>query len=211
SLHQIDSVMNNAAGVCKLDLELQLDERDDGHIDGQLIYDTDLFDRQTASRIADSWLQLLDRAAAGSAGPAARFEMITPAERHRQLTVWNATATERPFTAVHDQFKARAEQQPDRPAVSADGGVVSYGELDRWADAIADRCLKAGITPGDRVAVCAKPSATVAAAALGVLRAGACYVLIDPQLGPHEAETVKDLPEGVVNLLSDDKPPAVAP
>jgi non-ribosomal peptide synthetase component F len=226
SLYQIDSVMNNAAGVCKLDLELQLDERDDGHIDGQLIYDTDLFDRETAGRIASSWLELLDRAAGGPGGSVAQMEMISPDERHRQLTVWNATATIRPFTAVHDQLKARAEEQPDRAAISADGAVISYGELDRWSDAIADRCLKAGIAPNVCVAVCVEPSARLAAATLGVLRAGASYVLIDPQLPARERDVIisradavaivtetetAGLPAGLIELALADQDPAATP
>jgi non-ribosomal peptide synthetase component F len=226
SLHQIDSVMNNAAGVCKLDLELQLDERDDGHIDGQLIYDTDLFDRETAARIASNWLHLLDGAAGGSAGPAAEIEMLSPEERHRQLTVWNATTTVRPFTAVHDQFKAVAETQPHSAAISAGDAVTSYGQLDRWADVIADRCSTAGVAVGDRVAVCVEPSAKLGAAALGVLRAGASYVLIDPRLPAPQRDLIlssanvaaivsepetADLPQSLIEVPLADDPPAAAP
>jgi hypothetical protein len=53
SLNQIDSVLANACGASKLDLELQLDVRPDGHLLGQLVYDRDLFEAATVQRMID--------------------------------------------------------------------------------------------------------------------------------------------------------------
>jgi hypothetical protein len=51
SLHQIDSVLADACRSSKLDLELQLDVRPEGHLIGQLVYDHDLFETSTAREI----------------------------------------------------------------------------------------------------------------------------------------------------------------
>ncbi len=59
SLHQIDSVLANAVGAVKLDLELQLDERAGGELVGQLIYDRDLFEPATVGRLVEEWLALI--------------------------------------------------------------------------------------------------------------------------------------------------------
>jgi hypothetical protein len=96
SLHQIDSAMADAAGSFKLDLELQLDERADGHITGQLVYDRDLFETATAERIGAHWLAIVGAVAADPDISAAAIEMLSPAERRRQEVEWNATAVERP-------------------------------------------------------------------------------------------------------------------
>jgi hypothetical protein len=58
ALHQIDSVLADACRSSKLDLELQLDVRPDGHLVGQLVYDRDLFETSTARRIVDYLLTI---------------------------------------------------------------------------------------------------------------------------------------------------------
>jgi hypothetical protein len=58
SLHQIDSVLADACRSSKLDLELQLDVRPDGHLVGQLVYDRDLFETSTAKQIVEHLLTI---------------------------------------------------------------------------------------------------------------------------------------------------------
>ena len=53
SMHQMEGEIGNAVGATKLDLELELDERPDGHLAGRLIYDRDLFEPATAARVVD--------------------------------------------------------------------------------------------------------------------------------------------------------------
>src|SRR5207244_81367 len=113
--------------------------------------------------------------------------ILTPAEEHRQLVQWNATATTERGTAatIHDLVHRRAERQPDAPALAADGRAVSYAELEARAGSIAGRLLAAGVVPGDAVAVCAAPSVDLVAGVLGILKAGAVYLLLDPELPPE--------------------------
>ncbi len=186
SLHQIDSAMNRAAGVCKLDLELQLDERADGHLDGQLIYDRELFDESTARRVVSNFELLLEAAANDSSRPISQLATLT-SEEQRQLLAWNATATEQPGSTIPEQLRARAGEHPDAPAVSADGAGLSYGELSRRADAVAAALITAGVGPGELVSVHLEPSINLVVGALGASRAGAAFVLVDPTVPPDHA------------------------
>ncbi|WP_146763094.1 non-ribosomal peptide synthetase [Micromonospora noduli] len=76
------------------------------------------------------------------------------------------------------------EQQVDRSTYSeafrCGDEVVSYGGLDELANRIAHRLLADGVRPEDRVAICLRRGPNLIATILGVLKAGACYVPIDP-------------------------------
>ncbi|HTW05397.1 MAG TPA: amino acid adenylation domain-containing protein [Streptosporangiaceae bacterium] len=70
---------------------------------------------------------------------------------------------------------------PRRPAVASGGGVLTYQELDRLSNQMARALLRLGVEPGDRVAVLAPKSAAAVVAVYGALKAGACYVPLDPK------------------------------
>lgn len=86
---------------------------------------------------------------------------------------------------VHEVVAAVCGQVPARTAVRTGGDAVTYRELDRWARRIAHRLASAGVGLGERVCVLAEPSPTAVAATLGVLRAGAAYVTVDPSAPEH--------------------------
>jgi amino acid adenylation domain-containing protein len=74
-----------------------------------------------------------------------------------------------------------AAAQPRRPAVASGGSVLTYQELDRLSNQMARALLRLGVAPGDRVAVLAPKSAASVVAIYGALKAGACYVPLDPK------------------------------
>ncbi|WP_330240522.1 amino acid adenylation domain-containing protein [Streptomyces sp. NBC_00525] len=80
-------------------------------------------------------------------------------------------------TLLDEAFAAAPE---GGAAVIAPDATLSFGELDRAADAIAGRLRERGVRPGDRVAVLGERSASTVAAFVGVLRAGGVYVPLDP-------------------------------
>ncbi len=188
TINQMESEIGDAVGNFKVDLELQLDRRPEGHIAGRLIYDRDLFDAATAQRMAGHWIRLADAVAADPTANASRIPILTPAEERRQLVEWNATVTERFAGGVHELVQDRSRRQPEAPAVTVDGQSISYAELDRLAGQVADRLRADGIAPGDVVALRAEPSVDLVAGALGVLKAGAAYLLLDPALPPQQLD-----------------------
>jgi amino acid adenylation domain-containing protein len=74
-----------------------------------------------------------------------------------------------------------AARQPQRPAVASDGGLLTYQELDRLSNKVARALLRLGVAPGDRVGVLAPKSAAAVIGIYGALKAGACYVPLDPK------------------------------
>ena len=115
-----------------------------------------------------------------------RLSLMSPAEREFLLYGINDTNTpggER--TDVYDLFLRHAESDPDRPAVNAADGTLSYRELDVTAGRIAKGLQDAGVGPGDIVAVILPRSSRLICALLGVLKAGAAYLPLDPQQPPE--------------------------
>jgi non-ribosomal peptide synthetase component F len=186
SIHQMESALGAAVGNAKLDLELELDERPEGHIAGRLIYDRDLFEETTARRMLGHWLHLVGAVADDPTGAGSTIPLLTDAEKHRQIVEWNATTTHRAPDSVHRLVEAQAARQPSAPAVSAGDGDVSYGQLDRRADVVAQRLRSAGLGSGDIVAVASEPSVDLVGGLLGILKTGAAYLLLDPDLAPTQ-------------------------
>jgi amino acid adenylation domain-containing protein len=83
---------------------------------------------------------------------------------------------------AHRAFEARADETPGAVAVSWDGGEVTYGALDGRARDYARALRAAGAEPEARVALFQRRTPEAVAALLGVLKAGAAYVPIDPTL-----------------------------
>jgi len=74
-----------------------------------------------------------------------------------------------------------AARRPGRPAVTSQGRSLTYAELDKLSNQAARALAAQGVAPGDRVAILAPKSAAAVAAVFGVLKAGACYVPLDPK------------------------------
>jgi amino acid adenylation domain-containing protein len=96
-----------------------------------------------------------------------------------------------------------AERHPQRPAVAADGTLLTYQELDRLSSQLARALLRLGVAPGDRVGILAPKSAAAVIGLYGALKAGACYVPLDPKAPAGRlSHIVKD--SGAAVIVTDD-------
>lgn len=84
------------------------------------------------------------------------------------------------FELLTGPLERTAASAPDHPAVVMGDEVVSYGELDRRAAAVAATLIDRGVDRGDLVGLYAHKSSEVVAALFGIMRAGAAYVPINP-------------------------------
>jgi L-proline---[L-prolyl-carrier protein] ligase len=74
-----------------------------------------------------------------------------------------------------------AARRPRQPAVASGERFLSYEELDRLSNQVARALLAQGVAPGDRVGIFGPKSAASVVAVFGALKAGACYVPLDPK------------------------------
>jgi amino acid adenylation domain-containing protein/FkbM family methyltransferase len=175
----------------------------------ELIYSRELWSPERAAELLGQLRHLLERAAADPEAPVSLLSLVTPAARG-VLPVPEAPLPASWGGAVHERFARRAAAAPERIAVADDQGAWTYGELAAVSHRIARRLAAGGVGREDVVAIWAQRSATLAAAVLGVLEAGAAFLLLDPA---HPARRLEEClrqarPRAFFALAGAGEPPA---
>jgi amino acid adenylation domain-containing protein len=155
-------------------------------VEGRLEYASDLFTAYSAARIADRFLTVLAAMAEDPEQPALAVPLLDAAQRRHLLdTLSPGPAAPHDGRMLHQCVAAHAEASPDAPAVDCGGAVLDYRELNRRANQLAHYLLALGIRPDDRVAACfARGGPAMIVSMLAILKAGACYVPLDPSYPP---------------------------
>ncbi|KAI1258959.1 acetyl-CoA synthetase-like protein [Xylariaceae sp. FL1019] len=99
-----------------------------------------------------------------------------------QIWRWNAVVPEAIHRYVHDIVWDQIQMHPDSPAVCAWDGNLSYVQLGLLASNLAASLLASGISKGSFVPICSEKSMWTTVAILGILEAGAAFVLLDPSI-----------------------------
>lgn len=167
-------------GTSRMDLLLHLRACGDD-LDGYIDYSTDIFDRDRIQRFVRHFETLLQGAVATPERRTSELPLL-PTEELALLREWNSTAE--PFPAnrtLVDLCWDQAAKTPGQTAVIWGHERVSYSRLTQRAETIAAQLAKAGIGLGDLVGVCMDRTPDMIATILGILRAGAAYVPLDPR------------------------------
>ncbi|HUU32784.1 MAG TPA: condensation domain-containing protein, partial [Vicinamibacterales bacterium] len=172
-------VLRVGTGTAKFDLLLDVQERA-SDIELTFEYSTDVIDDETCRRWRARFTQLVEAACVAPDTLIAELPVVT-ADEARDLARWNATTVARDDTATPLSLVAlQVARTPEALAVSYDGRSLSYHALDARANQLAHALRGRGVQRGDRVAIGLERSLDLAVAVLGVLKAGAAYVPIDP-------------------------------
>ena len=166
--------------TAKFDLVLSVYE-DGGGLRGTLEYSTGLFDKTTIERLAGHFETLLQSVARNSEQQLDDVSLLTVEEEHRLLFELNDTGKSCSGDFVHQQFEAQVERTPAATAVIAGAEQLTYKQLNQRANKLAHHLLALGVESEDRVGILLDRSAEMVVALLGVLKAGGCYVPLDPQ------------------------------
>ncbi|WP_327232740.1 amino acid adenylation domain-containing protein [Streptomyces sp. NBC_01317] len=172
-------------GVSKFDLSFTFTETYDtggapGGMRATVDYATELFDPATVRGLAQRLVLLLAAVTTDPDRPLRTYDVLTGAERTRLAGWGTGPAEDRPASTVPALFARWARRTPDAPAVRDAGTTLTYGQLNSRADALARHLTALGIGPEDRVAVALPRTHDLVVALLGVLKAGAAYVPLDP-------------------------------
>jgi amino acid adenylation domain-containing protein len=109
------------------------------------------------------------------------LDVVPAHERERVLFGWNETALAFPDQLrIHELFERRVALQPDAPALEMQGERMTYAELDREANRIANTLRARGAKPGQYVGICLSRGPTLVAALIGAAKASVPYVPLDP-------------------------------
>ncbi|WP_229799492.1 amino acid adenylation domain-containing protein [Couchioplanes azureus] len=164
----------------KFDLALAVRERraaDGGAdgIEGDFEFDTDLFDRPTVAAFGHRLRALLAACVADPGAPVGRHDILLPTDR-----IAEGEPAPGPRT-VPELFAAQVAARPGAPALVHEDRTLTYAELDARADRLARLLHKRGIVAEDLVAIALPRGVDLVVAQLGILKAGAAYLPLDPE------------------------------
>ena len=168
-------------GSAKADVNVVAIPAESGEIRLIWEYATDLFHAETAARMVDHYLYLLDAAVARPRQPVDALPMLPAAEARRLLVDGNRTAVEYPAHAtIPELFAAQVAARPDAVAVTHRDTELTYADLDRRANAVAARLRRLGVDRDVPVAVLLEPGIDLVVGVMGVLRSGGAYMPVNP-------------------------------
>ncbi|MFW6012301.1 MAG: amino acid adenylation domain-containing protein [bacterium] len=182
SLHPVEL----GTRTSKFDLTLTLTETGRGLVGG-IEYRSDLFDATRIERCASHLLRILEAAVEDSEIRLGDLPLLSAGERQQLVVEWGLPRTAGEVRGRLDlRVNAWVERQPDGVAVvlpAEENGrpqLLSYGELGRRSERLADLLTERGVGPESAVAVLGDRTPDLLVAILGTLRAGSAYVPLDP-------------------------------
>ncbi|HUS25303.1 MAG TPA: amino acid adenylation domain-containing protein [Candidatus Binatia bacterium] len=162
--------------------ELFVNLVDDGEaLSIECSYNAALFGADSMRRRMQEYETVLGSLEQALQRPLADLPLLADAERQR-LSSSPGTQAAIPDGTIHGLIARQAAARPDAIAVECGGQALSYAQLLARADAIGAALRARGVAPGDFVGVCLVRSPDLPAALLGVLKCGAAYVPLDPEL-----------------------------
>jgi non-ribosomal peptide synthetase component F/acyl carrier protein len=165
--------------TAKFDLTLTL-ALESGRIVGMLEYATALWDEGTVQRLIGHYGTLLRAALTQPDTRVSELPLLRDAERAQLEALARPAASFAADAPLHARFAARAALATDAVALAYEGARMTYAELDARANRIARQLLARGARTGDLVGLCVERSLETVAGILGILKAGAAYLPLDP-------------------------------
>lgn len=166
----------------------------------EVVYASDLYDRQTVERLLAQHQRVLEGMFEDTQRRLLDLPLLRDPDVQKLLETYNrAPVTPAPAWSFVQRFDALVERSPNAIACYDERGAWSYLELGRHADQVAHALTARGVSRGELVAVCLERSGKLLATLLGIWKAGAAYVPLDPAYPPAYLQ----------QILEDARPTAV--
>ncbi|WP_437819702.1 amino acid adenylation domain-containing protein [Sorangium sp. So ce1078] len=181
-----------ALGSCRVTTEpfaaqLVCSEAPEG-VSLELEYDASVAGDEDAARLGERFAVLLAELTARAAEPVDRCAYLGPRELARIDALARGPARAREPVALDELVSRQAARTPDAVAVEHDDASITYAELERRSNQLAHHLASMGVGRETIVGVCLHRSIELVIAVLGVVKAGAGYLAIDPDLPPGRVE-----------------------
>jgi len=148
---------------------------------GWIEYNTDVFREPTVRSWARAFESILAGIATSPASQVRQLSVLSQAQRHRLLVEWNDTAVScAQERCLQELFEEQVAKTPDAVAVTYEQERLTYAELNGRANQLARYLGERGVGPGSVVGVFLERSLEMLVGLLGVLKAGAAYLPLDP-------------------------------
>ncbi|MCP4149958.1 MAG: AMP-binding protein, partial [bacterium] len=187
-------------------------------IEIKLIYDKSLFDEEAVARLAAHYTYLLCRLGENPGQQVEDIELLSEEEKKKIRLEFNQTgAGYSTDKAIHELIEAQVERSPDSIALldivppernntAVQHAALTYRELDKKSNYLAQRLREQGVQPGTIVALSGKRAAGMLVGILAILKTGGVYLPIDPNTPPQRTRYIMADSNAKYMLTTRDEP-----
>lgn len=165
----------------RFDITFQVNDLPGGGLGIWIEYSSELFDLDTIIGLIDHFAQIMGEATADLDCKVNELNMLTPQERQAVIEDWNPDGHQPPEGLLHELVSQAVGDAPGAIAMRFQDEDLTYQELGRRSDALAQTLKERGVSPNDTVAVLLDRGFDLPVSQLAVLKAGAAWLPIDPQ------------------------------
>ncbi|UEM24882.1 amino acid adenylation domain-containing protein (plasmid) [Skermanella mucosa] len=151
-----------------------------GELELTLIYDHGKYSAEQIAKLGSAYISVMEALADTPDADVAALDLLGAGERDWLVREANAGAEVRPTGTLAGWFEATAAAHPDRPALGFESTTLSYAELDARSNRLARHLAGLGVGAETPVGLCLERGAELIVGLLAILKAGGCYVPLDP-------------------------------
>ncbi|MFL0811271.1 MAG: LLM class flavin-dependent oxidoreductase [Agarilytica sp.] len=172
-----------------------------------IYYDATRMPEARTNKFVQQFEAILNNLVDGATRPAGELELLSQDEKKVILENWNQTTVDYDNSeCIHQLFEKRVEEHPNATALVFEDEPITYSELNNRANQLAAALIEKGVGPDDMVGVNVNRSIDLMVACIGVHKAGAAYVPLDPAFPADRiAYMVKDAAMKLVITQTDIK------
>src|SRR6185503_12181523 len=163
----------------KNDLTFQFSNNDEC-MSAEIDYRPDLFDRASIEIFSRHYQQVRRTVLYPPDTHIRQIEVLADEKRAEMIADYNRTQRVYPQAAIHQLFEEQVRRTPATIAAVHGKQQLTYRELNERANQLARYLQRQGVGPGEKVAICLSHSTQMLVAILGILKAGGCYIPLDP-------------------------------
>ncbi|MEO0835722.1 MAG: amino acid adenylation domain-containing protein, partial [Cyanobacteria bacterium J06642_3] len=194
-----ESLPRDTATVAKFDMTFFLTEtREDIH--GAIEYNTALYNPETIDRLAKHFQNLLTSIVTQPSQPISEIDFLDSTEKKQLLAEFNQTKIDIPQNVcLHQLFETQVELTPNAPALVDRQQQLTYAELNVRANNLASYLKCCGVKAETKIGVMCDRNSEMTIALLAILKAGGCYIPLDPKYPPQRLDYI--LKDTQLNIL----------
>ncbi|MEL6925225.1 MAG: condensation domain-containing protein, partial [Bacteroidota bacterium] len=167
-------------GVSKFDLTLFATDHQD-YLELAMEYATDRYDRASVEQLLSHLQVILHSAIEQPEQLISKLDVLSSVEKEKILVNWNKTLMPEPVhTSIHAMIEARALEVPDEKAVVFEDSFLTYAQLMEQADSVANVLMDCHVERPRLLGLYTERSTAMIVGLLGILKAGAAYLPLDP-------------------------------
>ncbi|WP_172844394.1 non-ribosomal peptide synthetase [Tumebacillus algifaecis] len=186
--------------VSKFDLTLNISHSTEA-LQAEFEYSSDLFKPRTIARMAEHFKKLLQGIAANPKRRLGEVPLITEQEMDIILHEWNGRQLDVDLSkCLHQVFQEQAERTPHAVAIVYQDRHMTYKELNQRANKLAHFLQKRGVGPEVTVGIAINRKPELIIGLLGILKAGGCYVPLDPAYPRNRLLSMVEMSQPIILL-----------